>query len=168
MSYRLSGDTSSSFLQNSNPLVGFNDGAGVEAARAGRSGALLPHNASPEYDRAMLTADDLGGRNLLPVGGAGVANGVDGGGMTETEGFDNFDWNRGACGKRIDPGIGILLLLVVLPIRGIRDCDGSFDIFSPELALQLVSVWHHLHFRCSLGPTSIQPGTGGHTLLILI
>lgn len=156
MSCRFSVDTSSSFLTNSNPLVGFNDGAGVEAARAGRSGVPSPHSVSPEYDRTMLTADDLGGLSLRPVGGAGVAKRVDDGRFTEPEGLDIFDWNL-VCGKRIEPGMGILLLLVVLPIRGIRDCEGSFDIFSSELALQLVFVWHLQPFRSSLGPTSFQP-----------
>lgn len=69
----------------------------------------------------MLIAVDLGGRRCLPAGGgAGVTNGVDGAGIVEVEGLAIFDWNR-AWGRRIDPGIGILLLLVVVPIRGIRD-----------------------------------------------
>lgn len=73
----------------------------------------------------MLIAADLGGLRCLPAeaagGGAGVANGVfvvDGGGIAE--GLAIFEWNR-AWGGRIDPGTGILLVIVVLPIRGIRD-----------------------------------------------
>lgn len=92
----------------------------------------------------MLSAEDLGGLRCLPAsGGAGVANGVvaddDGGGIAWAEGLAIFEWNR-AWDGRIDPGIGILLVIVVLPIRGIRDCEGSFDIFSSKLALQLVTV----------------------------
>lgn len=67
-------------------------GAGVEAARAGR-GVSSPHNVSPEYDRVMLTAADLGGLRK-PLGVAGAANGVVGGGIEE--GFASFEWwNRG-------------------------------------------------------------------------
>lgn len=65
----------------------------------------------------MLTAADLGGLRK-PLGVAGVAKGVVGGGIEE--GFASFEWWNRACEGRIDPGTGILLL-VVLPIRGIRD-----------------------------------------------
>lgn len=68
----------------------------------------------------MVTAADRGGLKKL----AGVAKG--GGGRPD--GLANFDWN---CGGRMEPGIGILLLALV-PIRGIRDCVGSFDIFSSK------------------------------------
>lgn len=94
----------------------------------------------------MLTAaaDDLGGLRFLPVGGAGVANEVVvvvvGGGIADDEeGLTIFEWNR-VWGRRIDPGTGILLLIVVLPIRGIREWEGSFDIFSSKLTPQLVTV----------------------------
>lgn len=106
--------------------MGFTVGAGVDAARAGRSGVPSPHSVSPEKDRAMLRAEDLGGLRCRPaVGGAGVANGVlvvddDGGGIADTEGLAIFEWNL-AWGRRIDPGTGILLVIVELPIRGIRD-----------------------------------------------
>lgn len=67
----------------------------------------------------MLTAADLGGlRKPLGAGVAGVANGVVRGGIEE--GFASLEWWNRACKGRIDPGTGILLL-VVLPIRGIRD-----------------------------------------------
>lgn len=80
-----------------------------------------PHSASPEYDRVMLIADDFGGLRCLPAGGAGVANEFVGGGIAEEEeGLVIFDWNR-VCTGRIDPGTGILLVFMVLPIRGIRD-----------------------------------------------
>lgn len=93
-------------------------GAGVEAARAGR-GVVSLHSVSPEYDRAMLSAADLGGlRKPLGAGVAGVTNGVVRGGIEE--GLASFEWWNRACKGRIDPGTGILLL-VVLPIRGIRD-----------------------------------------------
>lgn len=67
----------------------------------------------------MVRADDLGGLRKL----AGVANGI----AADDDGFESFDWNCG--GRMMDPGTGILLL----PIRGIRDCVGSFDIFSSKL-----------------------------------
>lgn len=67
----------------------------------------------------MVTADDLGGLRKL----AGIANGI-----AADEGLASLDWNW--CGGRLmEPGTGILLL----PIRGIRDCVGSFDIFSSKL-----------------------------------
>lgn len=72
----------------------------------------------------MLTAADRGGRRKpLGAGVAGTANGVAGG--TIDDGFASFEWWNRACDEgRIDPGTGILLL-VMLPIRGIRDCVGS-------------------------------------------
>lgn len=68
----------------------------------------------------MLTVADRGGLRKL----AGVANGI-----AAEEGLDSLDWNCECGGRMMDPGTGILLL----PIRGIRDCVGSFDIFSSKL-----------------------------------
>lgn len=70
----------------------------------------------------VTAADDRGGLRKL----AGVANVI-----AAEEGRDSLDWNCTCdCGGRMmDPGTGILLL----PIRGIRDCVGSFDIFSSKL-----------------------------------
>lgn len=68
----------------------------------------------------MVTADDRGGLRKL----AGVANGI-----AAEEGLESLDWNCECGGRMMDPGTGILLL----PIRGIRDCVGSFDIFSSKL-----------------------------------
>lgn len=68
----------------------------------------------------VTAADDRGGLRKL----TGVANGI-----AAEEGLESLDWNCECGGRMMDPGTGILLL----PIRGIRDCVGSFDIFSSKL-----------------------------------
>lgn len=109
----------------------------MDAASTGNglgSPAAAEHSLSPEYDRAMVTAaDDRGGLRKL----TGVANGI-----AAEEGLESLDWNCECGGRMMDPGTGILLL----PIRGIRDCVGSFDIFSSKLdPIRVVFVCVSMH-----------------------
>lgn len=93
----------------------------------------------------VTAADDRGG--LRKLAATGVANGI-----AAEEGLESLDWNCG--GRMMDPGTGILLL----PIRGIRDCVGSFDIFSSKLdPIRGVCVYVFLCTQIS------QPGSSNST-----
>lgn len=93
----------------------------------------------------VTAADDRGGLRKL----TGVANGI-----AAEEGLESLDWNCKCGGRMMDPGTGILLL----PIRGIRDCVGSFDIFSSKLdPIRGVCVCFYAHR--SLNPAAASTAT---------
>lgn len=92
----------------------------------------------------VTAADDRGGLRKL----TGVANGI-----AAEEGLESLDWNCECGGRMMDPGTGILLL----PIRGIRDCVGSFDIFSSKLdPIRGVCVSFYAHRSLSPAATATQ------------